>query len=163
MRPPRSTDHERGGTETWGFVATAAFLEWTGRPSASAQGPPSRRALRPPSQQNSHSPSCTFQMEEFHLMRQSPGMAGRGVGRPWDGGAGVGTREWRVSVGDGGPGGKALLHKPMLILPSAPSPPKGPEASDQERTSADSSDHCSGPQLTLTPEHPRRHSVHQTP
>lgn len=42
----------------------------------------------------------------------------------------------------------------MLILPSAPRPPEGPEAADQESTSADSSGHCSGPQLTLMPERP---------
>ena len=75
----------RGGMETWGFTAAAAFPEWTGQPSASTQGLPGRRALCPLSQQNSHGPSCSFQMEEFHLMHQSPGMAGRGVGEPWDG------------------------------------------------------------------------------
>lgn len=78
MWPPRSADHERGTAETWGFVATAVFPEWTGRPSASAQGLPGRRALRPPRQQDSHGLSCTFQTEEFHLTDQSPGMAGWG-------------------------------------------------------------------------------------
>ena len=80
MRPPRSADHERGTAEIWGLVATAVFPEWTGQPSASAQGLPGRRALHPPRQQDSHVPSYTFQTEDFQLTDQRPGLAGLGLG-----------------------------------------------------------------------------------
>ena len=111
------------------------------------------------------SPASTESAEQSRPLLQFPdGGIPPHASEPGNGGAGCGgALGWQVSMGDGGPGGKALLHKPMLILPSAPRPPEGPEASDQERTSADSSGHCSGPQLTLMPEHPGRHSVHQTP
>ena len=112
MRLPRSTDHERGGTETWGFTAAAALPEWTGQPSASAQGLPGRRALRPLSQQNSHGPCCSFQMEECHLMHQSPGMAGRGWGLR------NGRSAWMTGPWRKGPATQADAHP--SVCPQAP-------------------------------------------